>query len=45
MIALAINLNGNIQARLDWIFSAYDIDNNGYIDQEEFKKITKVNYL
>jgi Ca2+-binding EF-hand superfamily protein len=42
MTALAINSVGNVQDKLSWIFTAYDIDNNGYIDKDEFRKIIRV---
>ena len=42
MLAIGVNLQGSAQERLEWIFSAYDVDNNGHIDREELKKILKV---
>jgi Ca2+-binding EF-hand superfamily protein len=42
MLAIAVNIDGSVHDRLDWIFSAYDVDDNGYIDHDELKKIIRV---
>lgn len=42
MTALAMNSVGEAEEKLAWIFSSYDIDNNGFIDKEELKKMLKV---
>ena len=42
MTALALNSTGKVEDRLKWIFSAYDLDNNNFVDKNEFKTIIKV---
>merc|ERR1711936_1526724 len=45
-ILLAINVtsNGNPEEKLNWAFSMYDVDGNGWIDLQEMTKIVKSIY-
>ncbi|CAF0991603.1 unnamed protein product [Didymodactylos carnosus] len=44
LIAISITAQQDPKKKLEWAFSMYDIDRNGYIDKKEMRKIMDAIY-
>jgi Ca2+-binding EF-hand superfamily protein len=44
MIAMSLQISGNLKEKLNWMFNLYDLDKSGSLEKSELLKIIKSMY-